>query len=650
MHLSPRRITLGLAATALLGVALIGGTALTVGVVAAPSAGATTAPPWEPDPGSVGGLTFYNSSGDTITGGSIDTAPIAAYVEGGATVHAGNTKATLFAYTPVSGQLPTQWSGRALGLSTMYPNTDAPAPLNTSTLPVETGSATDLSLATYIAIYPNTNSTSNGYAGVYQLRLKTSEAGQPGNTTYDSADIAVSGSTWSVVYPATVPGAPTIGTATAGNGSASVTFTAPTSNGGSPITGYTVTSSPGGITATGTTSPITVTGLTNGTAYTFTVKATNAVGTGSASAASNSVTPVGLPGAPTIGTATAGNGSASVTFTAPASDGGSTITGYTVTSSPGGLTGTGTTSPITVTGLTNGDSYTFTVKATNAVGTGSASAASNSVTPEATLPGAPTIGTATAGNGSASVTFTAPATNGGSAITGYTVTSSPGGITATGSTSPIAVTGLTNGTVYTFTVTATNAIGTGSASAASNSVTPVGLPGAPTIGTATAGNAQASVTFAAPASNGGSTITGYTVTSAPGGITASGTTSPIAVTGLTNGDSYTFTVKATNAVGTGSASAASNSVTPATVPGAPTIGTATAGNAQASVTFTAPASNGGSADHRLHGDQRTGRPDRTPAPLARSASPASTTATPTPSRSRPPTPSAPGPPPRPLTR
>jgi hypothetical protein len=87
------------------------------------------------------------------------------------------------------------------------------------------------------------------------------------------------------------PGAPTIGTATAGDASASVTFTAPTNNGGSAITSYTVTSSPGSLTGTGASSPITVSGLTNGTAYTFTVTATNATGTGPASAASNSVTP-----------------------------------------------------------------------------------------------------------------------------------------------------------------------------------------------------------------------------------------------------------------------------------------------------------------------------------------------------------------------
>ena len=100
------------------------------------------------------------------------------------------------------------------------------------------------------------------------------------------------------------PGAPTIGTATAGNTQATVSFTAPVGTGGSPITSYTATSNPGGLTATGAASPITVTGLTVGTAYTFTVTATNAIGTGAASAASNSITAVTTPGAPTIGTAT----------------------------------------------------------------------------------------------------------------------------------------------------------------------------------------------------------------------------------------------------------------------------------------------------------------------------------------------------------
>lgn len=89
-----------------------------------------------------------------------------------------------------------------------------------------------------------------------------------------------------------------------------------------------------------------------------------------------------------------------------------------------------------------------------------------------TVPGTPIIGTAMAGNANASVEFTAPVSDGGSAIIHYTVTSDPGGITATGTASPITVTGLTNGVEYTFTITATNVIGTSLASVTSNAVTP----------------------------------------------------------------------------------------------------------------------------------------------------------------------------------
>ena len=115
---------------------------------------------------------------------------------------------------------------------------------------------------------------------------------------------ATSGSVSVTISAPTLPGAPVIGTATGGDAQATVNFTAPASDGGSPVTQYTVTSNPGAITATGASSPITVTGLTNGTAYTFTVTATNSVGTGLASAASNSITPVTSPAAPSALVAT----------------------------------------------------------------------------------------------------------------------------------------------------------------------------------------------------------------------------------------------------------------------------------------------------------------------------------------------------------
>lgn len=141
---------------------------------------------------------------------------------------------------------------------------------------------------------------------------------------------AVMGSNWPIAFSA--PGAPTGVTATAGAGQATVSFTAPSSTGGSPITGYTVTSSPGGITASGASSPITVSGLTNGTAYTFTVTATNAIGTGPASAPSNSVTPTYSPSFTYVGNI--GTSAVEIILSVPIS--GSTVFALALSSSPYG--------------------------------------------------------------------------------------------------------------------------------------------------------------------------------------------------------------------------------------------------------------------------------------------------------------------------
>ena len=132
------------------------------------------------------------------------------------------------------------------------------------------------------AVYPYTQ-----YSGIWNLSSQAN---------------AKAAGTWTAI-----PGAPTIGTATAGYASASVTFTAPTDPGvPATITGYIVTSSPGGFTGTGSASPITVSGLANGTAYTFTVQAINSSGTGPASAASNSITT--LPNLALYGWGYNGNG------------------------------------------------------------------------------------------------------------------------------------------------------------------------------------------------------------------------------------------------------------------------------------------------------------------------------------------------------
>ena len=146
------------------------------------------------------------------------------------------------------------------------------------------------------------------------------------------------------------------------------------------MTGYVVTPYIAGVaqatqTFNSTATTETATGLTNGTAYTFTVAAINIAGTGTASTASASVTPATTPGAPTIGTATFGNASATVTWTAPANNGGSAVTGYVITPYKAGVaqatqTFNSTATTQTASGLTNGSSYTFTVAAINRVGTG----------------------------------------------------------------------------------------------------------------------------------------------------------------------------------------------------------------------------------------------------------------------------------------
>jgi len=199
-------------ATLLLGALVLGGAVLTMGVTTAPSvASASTVPPWEPDANSVGGLTFYNAAGDVITGGNTTDSPLAAYVEGTGTIRAGDTKASLYGYLPVHGATPPEWSGEVLSGSTAYPNASAPSPINAATLPVVTGAAGDETVAQLEGDFPNNDTSNDGYAHMYVLRLKTSAVAKPGNTTYDSADIEVTGSTWSVVYP--IPPASTTTTA-----------------------------------------------------------------------------------------------------------------------------------------------------------------------------------------------------------------------------------------------------------------------------------------------------------------------------------------------------------------------------------------------------------------------------------------------------
>jgi hypothetical protein len=334
------------------------------------------------------------------------------------------------------------------------------------------------------------------------------------------------------------------------------------------------------------TTAATVTGLRNGTSYSFAVSARNAAGLGAASGRSGTVTPSTVPGVPDIGEATPGNASGSVGWTMATDTGGSALTGYVVRAYPGTATKPTVTLELpasatraTVSGLVNGTGYTFTVAAVNANGAGAESARSARVTPAAAaaIPGAPAIGTATPGNGTATVNWTAPSEPGTSPVLGYAISAAgPAGTPAVRTVlagwwaTTATVSGLTNGVPYTFTVTALNMAGTGARSAPSNPVIPVApaaLPGAPRIGAASAGDGSLSVTWTAPRPTGGAPITGYLVSVYVGNqvvlqVPAGAGSTSATVSGLMNGLPYTVRVSAASAAGIGAALDRSNAVTP----------------------------------------------------------------------------------------
>ena len=222
----------------------------------------------------------------------------------------------------------------------------------------------------------------------------------------------------------TVPDAPTSITGAPGDGRATVSW-APASDGGTPVTGYVVTpfigTAPQPSIQVGNTTEALIGSLVNGTAYTFTVRAKNALGDGPASAPSSAVTPLGTPTAVMNLEASAGNARATIVWSAPSSDGGSPIMGYVVTPlgpSPRPAIQLGNITRTVVTGLGNGVRYTFRVAARNALGEGHAGV-SNQVIPRA--PVAPAVAgaakvTPAKPRAGAAVTVTVRVTAGGAPV------------------------------------------------------------------------------------------------------------------------------------------------------------------------------------------------------------------------------------------
>ncbi|HEY5170774.1 MAG TPA: Ig-like domain repeat protein [Acidimicrobiia bacterium] len=256
----------------------------------------------------------------------------------------------------------------------------------------------------------------------------------------------------------------------------------------------------------------------------------------------------------------------------------------------------------TTSALAAGGHTIMAVYAAGAAFAGSTSAVSQFVA--ATVPSLPTNASATAGSNAATVHWIAPASNGGSAINGYVVTPYVAGVAQSAHTfstpsTTETLTALTNGTSYTFKVAGRNLIGTGSQSSPSPAVI-VGSPAAPTAVKAISGSTTTStgpliVSFTAGANN-GSAIATFTTTCTPsnGGGTGAmtGSASPLTVSGLTTGKTYTCTVKATNPRGAGSASVASLAVVVGS-PAAPTaVSVVKVASGQLKVTFVPGSSNG----------------------------------------------------------
>ena len=214
------------------------------------------------------------------------------------------------------------------------------------------------------------------------------------------------------------------------------------------------------------------------------------------------------------------------------------------------------------------------------------------------VPSAPTITTITPGNTKLSVYFTEPSSNGSSPITNYAYSTNDGTSWVNCSpyvvSSPITINVLTNGISYNVKIRAINDNGN---SIASNTVavTPYTTPGPPTISTITPGNCQLYIGFTPPISTGGNEITNYNY-SIDNGITwtSTGTTSPIIINGLTNGNTYNVRLQAVNAAGAGLYSSSCLGI-PYTTPGVPTITEITSLNNSHCIEFTAPINDGGNA-------------------------------------------------------
>ncbi|CAB4529357.1 unannotated protein [freshwater metagenome] len=489
-----------------------------------------------------------------------------------------------------------------------------------------------------------TSMASPHVAGAAALLLESDSAMSPAAVreklitfaTPDAISGAGSGSVNLLVYTksawsAPVPIAPSVPRdliAIGGNASAALSWVAPTSSNGNEVTDYVVEYSSNNGAAwstfndgTSASTSATVTGLVNSTVYLFRVSAVSSAGTSSPS--SSTTATIGIPGAPNSLLPTALNLSIGLTWSAPLLIGGSALTDYVIEySSDAGTSytvfadGVSTSRATTVTGLTNGTSYLFRVKAVNSIGTGSASGVVSATPWSVAVPSAPRdVLISTVSLDQIAIRWTAPLTDGGSSVVDYVIEySSNAGVSwslfvdnFTPNTS-VTVTGLTSGTTYIFRVRAVNGAGTSAVSASSAAAAP-GVPSEPCcVNDAQIGPGYVAIRWGAPTSNGGSPITNYVIEySVNDGVTWTTWSGWTGVAGcvcanvartvspLADGVAHIFRVRAQNAIGLSQPSVASDASTPWTpiAPGAPTSLTVTARTGQVDLDWEEPTSDGG---------------------------------------------------------
>lgn len=443
-----------------------------------------------------------------------------------------------------------------------------------------TTAGTPDNLVAYPADLPAPPVTGGFYyrSGIYFSTQQTTKIGTGGikilnRSTGQSAHVFVDITGYYAT--ARLPNAPSNASAVAGNASATVTWQPPTT--GPAPAGYAVLTNPGNtVTDVNSASTTTqITGLTNGSEYTFSVAARNSSGSSAYSAPSAAVTPSAPqpPGVPLITDVYPRDGALRVSW-APPTIGSSALTSYHITTTPAT-----TTTPAApdateaiVGGLTNGQRYAVTVTAVNGVGPGQPSQSSQPVAPRpADAPLAPAITALTPGNGSVTAQWVSP-TDGGAPVTGYTVTASakdvpPQSVHTDAGTTVAAIPGLVNGTAYTVSVVAVNSAGTSDPGSAGPVTAAVKLPpSAPThVRAAVAAAGAIRVQWEAPQTPGTAVISAYTVTASPGGatVTAPGTATAATISGLDASTGYTFTVHAASADGTGPDSSPTAQLSPA---------------------------------------------------------------------------------------